>query len=67
MANLLAVRAIAVASGKCRDALNQPRNLSDAGLAQLPVIDARLSPAFGDCFVDIRIPLAGPNGRLAPI
>ena len=44
----------------------QPRNFPDAALALLPMIDARLAPSFGDCFVDIRTPLAGTDGRMAP-
>jgi len=36
-----------------------------ADLSQLRTLDSRLAAAFGECFVDIRTPLAGPGGRLA--
>ena len=65
-ANLLAIRAIGAAGNASVVMIStQPRNLSDADLSQLRTLDARLSAAFGDCFVDIRTPLAGPDGRLA--
>ena len=65
-ANLLAIRAIAVAGGATVMMLStQPRNLSDTDRARLQVIDARLASGFGGCFVDIRTPLAGPDNRLA--
>jgi lysophospholipase L1-like esterase len=67
MTNLLAIRAVAEAGGARVVMLStQPRDLSDAGRAQLPVIDAGLASAFGDCFVDIRTPLANADGRLLP-
>jgi acyl-CoA thioesterase-1 len=68
VANLLAIRAVAVAGGASVMMLStQPRNFADSALAQLRAIDARLSPVFGGCFVDIRGPLAGGDGRLAPL
>jgi lysophospholipase L1-like esterase len=67
IANVLAIRAIAEAAGaKAMVLSTQPRNLADAQRAQLALIDARLAPAVGACFVDIRTPLSGPDGRLAP-
>ncbi len=67
VANLLAIRAIAVAGGATVLMLStQPRDLPDVTRASLPVIDARLAPTFGDCFVDIRTPLAAADGRLLP-
>ena len=68
VANLLAIRAIAVAGGATVLMLStQPRDLPDAARASLPVIDARLAPTFGDCFVDIRTPLAAADNRLLPV
>jgi lysophospholipase L1-like esterase len=68
VANLLAIRGVASAGGAAVVMLStQPRNLSDAARALLPVIDARLSPVFGECFVDIRTPLAAPDGRMLPL
>ena len=66
LANLLAIRAIAAAGNASVVMIStQPRSLSDADLSQLRALDARLAAAFGGCFVDIRTPLAGPDGRLA--
>lgn len=45
----------------------QPRDLTDAQLAQLQQIDVQLSNAVGACFVNIRGLLAGADGRIAPI
>ena len=65
LANLLAIRAIAAAGSASVVMIStQPRALSDADLAQLRTLDTRLAASFGDCFVDIRTPLAGPDGRL---
>jgi acyl-CoA thioesterase I len=65
VANLLAIRAIGFAGNASVVMIStQPRSLSDADLAQLRTLDGRLAAAFGDCFVDIRTPLAGPDGRL---
>ena len=66
--NLLAIGAVAGLGGARVVMLStQPRDLPAAGRSQLPVIDARLASVFGDCFVDIRTPLADPDGRLLPI
>lgn len=68
IANLLAIRAVAESGGARVVMLStQPRDLPAAGRAQLPVIDARLASAFGDCFVDIRTPLASADGRMLPV
>lgn len=45
----------------------QPRDLTDAQLAQLQQIDVQLSAAVGACFVNVRGLLAGPDGRIAPM
>ena len=63
--NLLAIRSQALAAGvPVLVTSSQPRNLSDAQLAQLRAIDARLAANVGGCFVDIRQVLAGADGRL---
>jgi acyl-CoA thioesterase-1 len=68
VANLLAIRAAALAGGAAVVMIStQPRSLSDAALAQLRSIDTRLAAAVGECFVDIRAPLAGADGRMAAI
>ena len=65
--NLLAIRAEALARGATVVLLStQPRALTPAHLAKMPQIDARLQAAAGDCFVELREALAGPDGRLAP-
>jgi len=65
--NLLAIRAEALANGAAVVLLStQPRALTSAQLAQLPQIDTGLRAAVGDCFVELREALAGPDGRLAP-
>ena len=65
--NLLAIRAEALARGAAVVLLStQPRALTPAQLAQMPQIDAGLRAAAGDCFVELREALAGPDGRLAP-
>jgi acyl-CoA thioesterase I len=67
VANLLAVRSLAVTGGATVMMLStQPRGFGDSERAKLPVIDARLAASFGDCFVDIRTPLAAADGRLSP-
>ena len=64
--NLLAIRAQALAAGvPVVVTSTQPRNLSDAQLAQMRVIDERMAASAGACFVDVRQALAGPDGRLA--
>lgn len=64
--NLLAIRAQALAAGvPVVVTSTQPRNLSDTQLAQMRVIDQRLSAEVKGCFVAINQLLAGPDGRLA--
>jgi lysophospholipase L1-like esterase len=65
--NLLAIRAQALAA-KVPVVLTstQPRNLTDAQLAQMRTIDERVAASVGECFVDVRQVLAGINGLLAP-
>jgi len=64
--NILAIRAQALAAGVPVLVMStQPRNLSSAQLAQLEVIDQRLSTSAGKCFVNVRSVLAGADGRLA--
>jgi lysophospholipase L1-like esterase len=66
LANLQSIRAIASAGGAAVVMIStQPRNLSDADLSRLRTLDSQIAAAVGDCFVDIRTPLAGPDGRLA--
>lgn len=65
--NLLAIRSQALAAGvPVLVTSSQPRNVSDAKLAQLRAIDERMAANVGGCFVDIRTSLAGSDGRLAP-
>jgi acyl-CoA thioesterase-1 len=65
--NLLAIRSQALAAGvPVVLTSTQPRNLSDAQLAQLRAIDTRLAASVGACFVELRAALAGAEGRLAP-
>lgn len=66
VANLGRVRAHAQARGVAVLVLGtQPRQLSEAGLARLAEIDRRLARLAGECFVELRSGLAGPDGRLA--
>lgn len=65
--NLLAIRSQALGAGVPVVVIStQPRNLSDAQLAQLRAIDTRLAASVGACFVEVRAALAGDDGRLAP-
>jgi lysophospholipase L1-like esterase len=64
--NLLAIRAQALAAGVPVLLLStQPRNLNEAQLVQLRMIDTRLAASVGACFVEVRAALAGADGRLA--
>jgi len=68
LANLLALRAMAAAGGASVVMIStQPRNLSEADLLRLRMLDGQLAAAFRPCFVDIYSPLAGPDGRLAAV
>lgn len=63
--NLLAIRSQALAAGVPVLVMSsQPRNLSDTKLAQLRAIDERMAAGVGGCFVDVRTPLSGADGRL---
>lgn len=65
--NLLAIRSQALAAGvPVLVTSSLPRNLSDTKLAQLRAMDERMALNVGGCFVDIRLALAGSDGRLAP-
>jgi lysophospholipase L1-like esterase len=67
VANVLAIRTVAIAGGAAVLVLStQPRDLPDPQRAQLPLIDERLAAETGGCFIDIRTPLAGGDNRLAP-
>jgi acyl-CoA thioesterase-1 len=64
--NVLEIRAQALAAGvPVIVTSTQPRNLADVQLAQMRMIDQRLAASIGDCLVDVRQPIAGPDGRLA--
>lgn len=68
VSNLLAIRAIALASGVNVLVMSaQPRNLSATLIARLEALDDRMSATVGGCFVPVRSALAGPDGKLAPV
>lgn len=68
VSNLLAIRAIALASGiNVLVMSTQPRNLSATLIARLETLDDRMSATVGGCFVPVRSALAGPDGKLAPV
>jgi len=63
--NILEIRANALAAGIPVVIMStQPRDLPEAKLAQLAVIDQRLDAAIGQCFVGVRQVLASPSGKL---
>ena len=65
--NLLALRRAALAAGVSVVVLStQPRDLSAARRAALPLIDTTLSAAVGECFVAVRSAMSDTDGRLAP-
>lgn len=64
--NILAIRSSALADLVPVIVLStQPRNLSPEKLAQLALVDEKLSAEIGPCFVNVHSSLADENGYLA--